>query len=362
MKVLVVCAGSGGHLFPAIAFLEALKAQNSKTGALLVLPRRFQADYIEPHDFPVEYISICPFTAGFKAGNLLSFYRFLKGSWESLFIFIKFNPDIVAGFGGIESVPLVLLAWLCRRKTLIHEQNVLPGKANKLLSKFVDRVAVSFPRTKEYFGHSYRAVLTGNPLRAKLRRMEKGQALGLFGFSEDKFTLLVMGGSLGSRRINTAFLNTVSAIAEKTRLQVIHITGNTDYESVRARYAGMDIKVRLFNFLDSIEYAYNASDLVICRAGATTIAELVSFKLPAIIIPYPFAHKHQQSNADVLKGSGSAIIIPEENLDSGILKQEIEKLLGDKDALAKMRAGYSGLSSLDPGISLVSLVNQLCYS
>jgi UDP-N-acetylglucosamine--N-acetylmuramyl-(pentapeptide) pyrophosphoryl-undecaprenol N-acetylglucosamine transferase len=192
----------------------------------------------------------------------------------------EFRPDIVIGFGTIDCLPLLLLAWIFRVKTLIHEQNVLPGRANRLLARFSDRIAISFEETREHLAaYEKKIVLTGNPIRKELEKIDRLKALGFFGFKEDKFTILVMGGSLGSQRINAAFLKAASLLTDTSGLQVIHITGIKDCELIKARYKDLNIESRVFGFLNSMQYAYSACDLVISRAGATSVTEIMFFGL-----------------------------------------------------------------------------------
>lgn len=363
VRVLVVTGASGGHIFPALSFLDALKDKAKKIETLLVIPSSSIKSQILLEGYKVRYLSISPIKLRLSLSDLIAIFRFLKGSLESLILLIEFRPDIVVGFGSLDSVPLLLFAWLFRIKTLIHEQNVIPGKANRLLAKFVDRIAISFFETKDYFKKSIqqRLTLTGNPIRKQLKRIDKEQALSFFGFEADKFTILVMGGSLGSSRINTCFLKAISKITDKSRFQVIHLTGIKDYDLSNKSYKDLNLEVKLFTFLKDMQYAYSASDLVICRAGATTIAELINFSSPAIIIPYPFAYKHQLSNAKVLEEKGSAIIISDNELNPDSLRQTIQSLVDNPAQLEAMHLAYNGLleSSRE---SLVNAVLSLQFS
>jgi len=151
--------------------------------------------------------------------------------------------------------------------------------------------------------------VTGNPLRKSVALLDKNKALEFFGFSREKFYNIGYGGSQGSHRINEEFLKAVSLLKDKTSVQIIHLTGISDYESLNKGYKNLNIKFALFSFFDAMQYAYSISDLVISRAGATTIAEIMLFKLPAILVPYPYAYKHQYNNARVLEEKGCGIIM-----------------------------------------------------
>ncbi|MFA5063508.1 MAG: undecaprenyldiphospho-muramoylpentapeptide beta-N-acetylglucosaminyltransferase [Candidatus Omnitrophota bacterium] len=345
MKVLVVTGPSGGHIFPAVSFIQTLKEKHSEIDTLLVLPKRGLKPGILPADCKINYISTLAINANITTANLLAIFSFLKGSWESLRIILKFKPDLVVGFGSLDSIPCVFIAWFFRIKTMIHEQNVLPGKANRLLARFVDRVAVSFAKSQDYFGISrQKFALTGNPLRQQIKKIDRNKALDFFGLTKGKFTILVMGGSQGSRHINTAFLNAVSKLNNPSLIQVIHLVGSGGLESIQDGYKKINLSAKVFNFLNNIEQAYSASDLAISRAGAATISELIFFELPAIISPYPFAYAHQSENAKILGDKGCAIMIKDNELDSDVLRASLDELVSDRIKLENMRLAFRGLS------------------
>lgn len=341
IKILVVAGASGGHIYPAISLLEALDERGVET--LLVLPKRSIKNRLVPSAFRIKYICITPIVPGFDLKCFLAVLRFLKGAFESFFLVLEFNPDIVVGFGCIESIPIIFFAWLFRIKTLIHEQNVFPGRANRLLAFFSDRIAVSFAETKGFLkDFSDKIVLTGNLLRHQLQKIEKKEALDFFGFREDKFTILVMGGSQGSHRINMGFLRAASRMQNKEQLQIIHLTGIKDYASLNKSYKDLSVDSKIIDFFMAVHYAYSACDLIISRAGATTVSEIVFFRVPAILIPYPYANKHQSTNAEVLQKKGCAFVIDDEELDRDRLQETIGLLLRHPEKLKEMHSGYAG--------------------
>jgi len=354
MKVLVVAGSSGGHIFPALSFLEELREKHKGAELLLVLPKRsIGKQFISKDDFPVKYILTPKMSV--RPGAL---FKYLLGSAQSLEILLKFKPDVVVGFGSSDSLPLLFLAWLFRIKTLIHEQNVVPGKANKILAKLVDKVALSFAETAEYLNiNPERITVTGNPIRKGLVKLDKKEALNFFGLG-DKLTLLVMGGSQGSHRINLALLNVFSGLGSGLDFQVVHLAGINDSELVKKGYENLNIEARVFTFLPQINYAYSACDLVISRSGASTIYELMFFEKPAILIPYPFAYAHQLNNAQVLEKAGAAYIVKDSELDYGGLKDALKGLFADAKRLNNMRSGYKG-ERLNAASLLVDLALQL---
>ncbi len=330
-RVLIVTGRSGGHIFPAVSVIERLCSVGADT--VMVLPERTALPSAESGRSCMRSVTLPYPPAAMRrilGGYAVLLYMpliFLK----SLFLLVCFRPDVVAGFGSVCSVPMVFLAHLLGVRTIIHEQNVIPGKANLFLSRFCDRIAVSFEGTAGRLGRAgSKAVLTGNPLRSGLRRVEKKEALAFFGLDARKFTVLVTGGSQGSSRINDCFARAVGLLAERDRLQIVHLTGRGDYSAVREAYAGCGAEARVFEFLASMEYAYSAADLIIARAGAMTVSEIIYYGIPAIIIPYPFAGRHQDANAGVLERSGLAEVIADEGVSPEALRAALEKALSGR--------------------------------
>jgi UDP-N-acetylglucosamine--N-acetylmuramyl-(pentapeptide) pyrophosphoryl-undecaprenol N-acetylglucosamine transferase len=348
MKILAVTGSSGGHIFPAVSFISALKNRRKDINTLLVLPKRCLKAGITIPDCGVKYISTRPLSLKLSSENLISSGRFIQGSFESLKIILGFKPDIVVGFGSLDSIPSLFFAWLFRIPAMIHEQNVLPGKANRLLARLVDKAAISFPETKSYLKiDPQKIALTGNPLRERLKIIDKKAALDFFGLSPDKFTVLVMGGSQGSRHLNAGFLKAAQLLKNTAMIQVIHLAGRGDLEEIKGAYKKMNIAVRVFDIFNETEQAYSASDLVISRSGATTIAELSYFRLPAILSPYPYAYNHQLENAKVLRDKGCAVIINDDELDRDTLGVALESIIADRDKLKNMRSGFAGLAEFN---------------
>ena len=342
MRILAVAGSSGGHINPAVAFLSAIKSLRPEARLMLVLPKKhIPLDTPDPA-LAVSHISVSPFTARSALGFLRSGLNFLKGIFESLRLVIEFKPDLVAGFGSIASVPAIIICRCMGIRTLIHEQNVLPGKANKLLAAFTDRIAVSFSESKPFFkGCGKKVTLTGNPLRQDLFRVPKKEALEFFGLSADKFTILVTGGSQGAESINAGFLNSCLRLVDKSNFQVIHLCGGRAREELVKRYQEAGIEAAVFSFLKEMRYAYSASDFVVSRGGAIALSEIAFFQIPAVIVPYPYAHQHQALNAEVLVKLGRAFIVSDDELKtdklSNILRNAIAgtqkftvALLGDE--------------------------------
>lgn len=346
MRILAVTGSTGGHIFPAVSFIYALKNKRQDLSALLVLPDKSLKSGITISDCEVKYIPALAVSSKLNAQSIVSLGRSVKGILKSLKIILEFKPDIVVGFGSINSVPSLFFAWLFRIPTMIHEQNVLPGKANRFLARFADKIAISFSNTKDYWKIGpEKTVLTGNPLRERLRMIDKNSALDSFGLSRDKFTVLVMGGSQGSRRLNAGFLKAVSSLKDAAIIQIIHLAGPGDLEEIKKSYKNMNIDARVFGFYNHMEEAYSASDLVISRSGAATVSELEHFKLPSVLLPYPYAYAHQFENAKVLSAKGCAVIVKDDELDKDTLGVILGSIIRNGDKLKSMRSAFASSSA-----------------
>ncbi|MDP2941350.1 MAG: UDP-N-acetylglucosamine--N-acetylmuramyl-(pentapeptide) pyrophosphoryl-undecaprenol N-acetylglucosamine transferase [Candidatus Omnitrophota bacterium] len=362
MKVLVVTGSSGGHIYPALGFLNRLRSGNSAVNTLLVLPRRSKDNPELPAGYQARYISTVRLKLALNLECVISCWRFLKGAFQSLILLLEFKPDVAVGFGSVDSLPIMFCAWLFREKTIIHEQNVIPGKANRLLAKFTDRVAVSFPATKNYFRVNLaKIVVTGNPLSPGLKKIERAAALSYFGFSGGKFTVLVMGGSQGSRRINGCFMEAVADPA-LSDLQIIHICGAKDFASLSGSYKNKGPRVKLFSYFKEMQYAYSAADLAVSRAGAATVSELIYFQVPAILIPYPYACQHQLGNAEVLAAINAAVIFKDGELSAQKLGETLLAFIRRPEKLKNMREGFRGFSDIDAAGLLVEEVLSLGHA
>jgi len=346
MRILIVTGSSGGHIFPAMALREELN--NSSQEVLLVLPLKSRRDKLSDSTGEIKYIHTAVLTLALSRKNLAGLWFFLWGAWESLRIVLKFKPEVVVGFGSLNTLALVFWAWLFRIKTIIHEQNVICGRANSLLAKLVDKVAVSFSQTCGSLNISpERVVLTGNPLRKEMERVDKNEALNFFKLKAGKFTILITGGSQGAHRLNAVCLEALSAYPRKDALQLIHICGTQDFSRLASGYAAAGVACKLFEFLPEMQYAYSVADLIICRAGATTIAELQRFRIPAILIPYPFAYAHQLANAQILAKPKAALIISDQELTSEKISAQITQFLNDPQKLEFMRQAYTEFGDLE---------------
>ncbi len=344
IKVLIAAGGSAGHLYPAIAFARKLVQMNPRATVAFVSSRRGQVEeWIKEAGFESFFVSIRALSGG--PLNLFRFlYSLCKSFLEAFLIIEKFRPEAVVGFGSYVSLPLVLEASVFKRITVIHEQNAGLGRANKFLSPFADRIALSF-RQSPLLNRKY--VFTGNPLRRGLIKAGKKEAGDFFGLAEDKITVLTVGGSQGSRRINQAFKAAVFSLSVEVDFQFIHICGKYDYSLLKKDYSCIRIRHCLFEFLARMDLAYSLADLVVCRAGAGTISELAYFNKAAILVPYPYAGSHQLENALALGRNNAALLLEDKDLTGQSLAENISGLIGSKDKRRMFEKNISFFSVTD---------------
>jgi len=354
IKILIAAGGSGGHIFPAIALARRLKEEKDGIDIRFVgSSKELDKRIFEKEGFRFSLISAnkLPYKLGFAIVPF-TFVLFLD-IVKTFFIIASYRPDVVVGFGGYVSFPAILTTGIFGIPKLVHEQNVVPGRANKVLFGLADRVALSFEDTKRFLGNNAgKAVLTGNPIRQEMLKGDRLAGIKRFGLEASKFTILVIGGSQGAHSLNEKFIESLSLIEESVRrgLQVIHITGVKDYEWAMNEYSALgNMDHRVYSFIDRIEEAYSAADLVITRAGASAIFEIAAFGRAMILVPYPFAMSHQSENASFFSEKNAAIEIGEKNLSGKVFRDNILSLINDRTRLKSMaesakRLGVPGAS------------------
>ena len=274
-------------------------------------------------------VESAPFRGGRSLFSAVFLLKLMQGLRRSFVILRKEKPDIVVGFGGHFSFPVILMARLLGIKTMIHEQNVMPGFANKALMRCVDSVAISFEDTRRYLPRHGRMRCTGNPVRAFIERDCREEALKFFGFSPDKVTVLVLGGSQGAESINSVFLSALKLLPPKTKelLQAVHLTGKMSTALAEEACAKEGVFSRAFSFFERMDLAYGAVDFAMGRAGATFLAEAKARAIPAILVPYPFAGGHQLLNARAFLGDGESLIIEQADLSAQMLVPVLENFI-----------------------------------
>jgi len=283
---------------------------------------------------------------GFKRSFSLDTFKTVgttfKAAWETKKILKDFKPDLVVGTGGYVSGPVVFIAAFFGIPTLLHEQNALPGKTNKILAKVVKQVMVSFPESISYFSNKEKIQVVGLPVREDIGQIKRKDGAAVFGLDPGKKTLLVTGGSRGALSINNAMLEILPKLADYSDIQLIWATGSATYQTVLEKLQKLNInwqrpEWRVMEYVQEMPAALACSDLCICRAGATTLAELSAAGKPAILIPYPYAaENHQEYNARAFENAGAAEVILDKELNGKILWQLVQKLIFNPFKLEEM--------------------------
>jgi UDP-N-acetylglucosamine--N-acetylmuramyl-(pentapeptide) pyrophosphoryl-undecaprenol N-acetylglucosamine transferase len=338
MKVLIAGGGTGGHIYPGIAVAEELKRIAPETDILFVGGDRGLEGRVVPE-------------AGFELATIGARGLPRRSPWRvpgavlantgaflaATGIVGRFKPDVVLGTGGYVSAPVVVAAWLARRPVVLQEQNSVPGLTNRLLARVADEVHLAFSESRGFFAHKDRLKLTGNPVRRMILSGDRKAALARFGLSEGKSTVFVFGGSRGARRINEATLEAMAKLRGSLPAQFILQTGKEDFAWAKERAEAQSLPVTVVPYLTHIHEAYAAADLVVCRAGAMTLAEIAACGVPAILVPYPFAaYNHQETNAQNLAERGGAVLIRDSELTGERLASDLRRLVQDRETLIKM--------------------------
>jgi UDP-N-acetylglucosamine--N-acetylmuramyl-(pentapeptide) pyrophosphoryl-undecaprenol N-acetylglucosamine transferase len=355
MKLLIAGGGTGGHLFPGIAVAEEFLTRDPANEVLFVgTERGVEAKVLPRLGYRLELIA----AAGIRGKNIFSQLKGVAGMLyaysQSRRILKEFKPDLVLGVGGYASAPLLLAARGLLIPRFIHEQNAIPGMSNKLLSRVALKSFISLEESRRFFPKET-TLLTGNPLRMQILEQVTSPASHTLskGGSESSeqggFHLLVFGGSLGAHSINMAMAAAAPLLAQLgDKLTITHQTGEKDVAEVRAAYEKAGVKARVVPFIDNMAAAYQQADLIVCRAGATTIAEVTACGKACIFIPFPHAvDDHQRKNAEALLKSAACFMLLERELNPGSLAGQIRELLDSPELLGETGKNARSVARLD---------------
>ena len=337
-KILIATGGTGGHLFPALTVGEKLKEERNALEILFIGEAKEKyLQLFRKKGFIFHRMKVLKWPSEHFLNYLKFPFLLLCTLFQSFFLLLKIKPAVVVGMGGAASGPLLLVASFLKIPTLIQEHDLLPGVTNKILSRFVQEIAIAFAETKKYFPGKD-LVVTGNPVKKEILEGNKEDALKELSLVSGCFTILFLGGSSGAHSLNLAAVAALDDLREEEeRLQIIHLTGENDYQRVKRIYEQSGLRSVVFSFTEKIGNLYAAADLVVARAGAMTISEINARGLPSILIPYPYAKRnHQEINAKYLVKKKAAILIADKELSGPHLAQEILSLLKDRKRLIEM--------------------------
>jgi UDP-N-acetylglucosamine--N-acetylmuramyl-(pentapeptide) pyrophosphoryl-undecaprenol N-acetylglucosamine transferase len=363
VRVLMAAGGTGGHIFPALAVADELRRRSEDCcpggtqyqTVFLGTGRGLESRVIPRAGYPLETI----IAAGLKGisgwKRILNASRLPRSAFEAARLLYRMRPGVVVGIGGYVSGPVMLEAALSGIPTLLYEPNAVPGFTNRVLAPFVRLAAVGFEQSLSVYGSKGR--LTGHPVRQEFYEVQPKT-------HKPPHTILVVGGSQGARALNRGLIESLSLFrshgAAKS-LSFIHQTGEADYNAVRAAYGKQGAGSEVCAFIDDIAEAFSRADLIICRAGAATVAELAAAGKASILVPYPSAtDQHQLHNARALERAGATCVIEQKDLTPNQLVDCVMSLLGNPDKLGRMEQGARSLASPHAAARIADLVEELC--
>ncbi len=373
VKVIFAGGGTGGHLFPAIAMAEEFKKRYPESEVFFVGTKRgLEAKVVLKRGFKLYYIKIKGIKRRLDFKIFLFPFYVLLSLLQSYQILKGISPDLVVGTGGYVSFPVVFLASLKNIPSLIQEQNSYPGISTRILSLWADRVCLAYPESIKYFTKKKNLKVIGNPVREDIsegfiedqeieKEGGKKNSLKKFNLESDKKTVFILGGSQGSKAINDALLDGLDLLEKEKDIQILWQTGKSDYLRIKDMVKVYKSKISVLSFIENMSEAYKVSDLLVSRAGALTLAEILCCGKPALLIPYPFAASdHQRHNAESLKKGGAAEIILQKDLNGRTLFKIVLELLKDEQRLKKMAEASKRLSQPEATSYLVDeMVNLL---
>lgn len=359
-KFIISGGGSGGHIFPAIAIADELKDRIPDAEILFVGAKgKMEMNRVPKAGYEIIGLNVVGLKRSLTWMNLLFPFRLLSGLWQARKVVKKFSPDVVVGVGGYASAPTVALASLMNFKTLIQEQNSYAGLTNKMLGGRVDRICVAYESMDRFFPKE-KLVLTGNPVRKNLLNVpSRAESLKHFNLSDKKKTILIVGGSLGARSLNEAMHVNAKLIEVENGIQFIWQIGSYYSDQYLNSETAKLSNVRAMTFIDEMDMAYRAADLVLCRAGALTIAELCALGKASILIPSPnVAEDHQTSNAMALVSKSAAKLVEDKKAQSELIGTALE-LIHENEDLEELRSNVLQLGRPDATEKIVDEILNL---
>ncbi|HVV69889.1 MAG TPA: undecaprenyldiphospho-muramoylpentapeptide beta-N-acetylglucosaminyltransferase [Gammaproteobacteria bacterium] len=330
-RILIAAGGTGGHIIPALAVAKRLQSAQVEIH-WLGTRQGLEQQIVPPQNIPIHYIAMPAIRGkGFKR-LLAAPFHLLRATWQTLKLIKQLQPDVVAGFGGFVTAPAGLAAWLARKPLILHEQNAVSGLSNRYLARLATQVFQAFPNA---FAAQYHAITSGNPVRVEIAQVLEPEMR--FTGRQAPMRLLILGGSQGAALFNQILPATLAALPFELRPEVWHSAGKQYAKKTEAAYVKHGITAKVTEFITDMAGAYAWADLVICRSGALTVAELAAAGIGSILIPFPFAvDDHQTKNAAWLANADAAILIAQSTLTEEKLSTLLLELSQDKSRLLQM--------------------------
>ncbi len=347
LRVVIAAGGTGGHLFPGIAVAQEFQRRHQAAVTFLTTPKAVTTQILERYGFAWEAVS----TRALKGEGLISRGRTLLGMpkavWAARSRLKRLKPQVVLGVGGHSSGPVGVAAWLLGTPLALHEQNAIPGATNRWLAGLAQKIFVSFPASQDFFPPG-RCLWTGNPIRPEFFEIGPPRP-------DSPFTVLITGGSQGAHHLNMAVLAGLPRLSDlKDRLFFLHLPGDADWEAVAAGYREQGFAAEVLRFTPEVAALMRRAHLVVCRAGASTLAELTARGRAAILVPYPFAaNNHQEFNARFLAAAGAGQVLLNKDFTGEAFADKIKKFLNEPETLKKMEEASRNLSKPDAARDIV---------
>jgi UDP-N-acetylglucosamine--N-acetylmuramyl-(pentapeptide) pyrophosphoryl-undecaprenol N-acetylglucosamine transferase len=355
LRLVVAGGGTGGHLFPGIAVAQAFAALNSANRVLFInAGRPLETEVLAHLNWPQQVIAIEGIKGRGKWRQAIAALKIPGAVASAAGILRRFGPHAVLGVGGYSAGPVVTAAWLMGIPSALQEQNRIPGVTNRMVSRMVDRIYLSFEIGRERFDNA-KVVVSGNPVRDEIVRLARQPQERSTG---GEFHLLIVGGSQGAQAINRAMIDALPMLKELSGLHIVHQTGREDEAAVRHAYAESGIIAEARAFFDDMAIRYSQADLLICRAGATTVAEITAVGRAALFVPFPFAaDDHQMRNAEALVSAGAGWTIPQAELTGERLAQTVVERMRDRAGLGEVARNARALGRPD---AAQTIADDLC--
>ena len=345
LKVIIAGGGTGGHLFPGIALAKALKRNDMNTEIIFVGTKQgIESKVLPKEGFNLKTIISAGLLGKTGISKWVSWCKLPVGTAQSMCFLIRNKPNLVVGVGGYVSAPLVFSAWLLRVPILIHEQNAFPGIANKYLGKIATKIATSFKESKKFFPKN-KVEVTGNMIHEKLCQPREDFAPP----SKQPFKILILGGSQGAHSINMGIIKALDFLSDrKKNIHITHQTGEADYEYIKSQYREKGFDANVMSFITDMHLQYRLASLVICRSGATTIAEITAAGRVSALIPFPYAaNNHQEHNARIIEAANAGEVILDNEISGERLAKSITKAMDEPENLQKMEDNSYQLGTRD---------------
>ncbi|MEY8415604.1 undecaprenyldiphospho-muramoylpentapeptide beta-N-acetylglucosaminyltransferase [Tissierella praeacuta] len=365
MKYLITGGGTGGHIYPALAIANEIKNKDKHAKILYVgTEKGLESELVPKEGFQFRTIRVKGMPRKINKESFIALKELFHGINDAKKIINEFKPDVVIGTGGYVCGPVVYIAKKKKIPAMIHEQNAFPGITNKILSRYVDKVAVTFDEAKKYFKYPDRVINTGNPIRKEILNINKEEAYKALNIDKSIPFILSFGGSGGQKTLNDGMYSLIKEAVNKKDIQIIHVTGKRFYDEFIDRLKRDNIKlnnnIKIFPYFYQIPEAINIASLVVTSSGAITLAEISAVGVPSVLIPKSYtAENHQEFNARAFENKGASILVLEKDIRGNILNDIIYDLIKDKNRLEEMAKNSKKLGKIDASEKIFEIINTI---